>query len=286
MLTNRFILSACDAGTSDAITRGVVEGYPYGVLKCVNFVPNGEVFDSAIDTILPQCPDIDCGVQLNITRGKSICSDVLSLTDEECKFKNSFLMTAIKVYNPKDEKILPEIEREFRRQIEKVMAKAKVTHISSTDNIIVIPRIFDLVCKLAKEYGIKYIRSSYEKLYIVPDIFRHLNLLYFMNIAKTLMFNLAALFNDPLLYKYEIKTNDYMLGGIYEGMCDVLAVSYGISALKYNNITVECSIRPCRYNEGIIDNYFDEFLVTKNKKLKNKIEEIGFEITNYAEKEA
>ena len=100
------------------------------------------------------------------------------------------------------------------------------------------------------------------------------------------MYDVISLFNDSVLYKYGIKTNDYLLGGIYEGMCDVLAVSYGISALKYKNITVECSIRPCRYDEGIIDNYFDEFLVTKNKKLKNKIEEIGFEITNYAEKEA
>ena len=36
-----------------------------------------------------------------------------------------------------------------------------------------IPRIFELVCRLAKEYGIRQIRTQYEKPYIIPDVFKH-----------------------------------------------------------------------------------------------------------------
>ena len=68
-------------------------------------------------------------------------------------------------------------------------------------------------------------------------------------------------------------------------MMDALTVAYGVSIIKYNNITLEAIIHPCRYEDGTIDNHFDEFLLTKNKKLKEKIEELGYEITNYVKKE-
>ena len=282
-MTNKFILNACDVGTSNAVNRGVIEGCDLGLLKSINLVVNGDFFQDVVDKVLPSCPDIDCGVQLNITRGNSLCTDVLTLTDDKRKFNNSFLKIFINSCNPKNGNFLSEVEREFRRQIETAMSKTKITHISSTDNVHAIPKIFEIVCRLANEYGIKYVKSCYEKIYIVPDIFRHFKADYYKNILKALLLNMLSLFNDPLIYKYNLKTNDYYIGGIYEGMCDSLAISYGISALKYNNIIVETGIRPCRYDEGTIDNYFDEFLVTKNQKLKNKIEAIGFEITNYAE---
>ena len=37
---------------------------------------------------------------------------------------------------------------------------------------------------------------------------------------------------------------------------------------------------------SVEDNHFDEFMLMKNRKLKEKIERLGFEITNYVEKEA
>ena len=64
-------------------------------------------------------------------------------------------------------------------------------------------------------------------------------------------------------------------------MMSSLAISYGLMAIKENNITAEALIHPCRYDNGTIDNHFEEFQITKNLKLKEKIEKIGFEITNY-----
>ena len=88
--------------------------------------------------------------------------------------------------------------------------------------------------------------------------------------------------NKQIVEQYELKTNDYLIGVGYTSMMDSLCVSYGLMALKYKNITAEALIHPCRYQDGTIDNHFNEFLITKNKKLKTRIEELGFEITNYA----
>ena len=74
-------------------------------------------------------------------------------------------------------------------------------------------------------------------------------------------------------------------GVSFTSMMNSLAISYGLMAIKYDKIVAEALIHPCRYEDGTIDNHFEEFQITRNKKLKEKIEQLGFEITNYADKE-
>jgi hypothetical protein len=64
-----------------------------------------------------------------------------------------------------------------------------------------------------------------------------------------------------------------------------LAVVYGLRPLSGRNITIEVPLRPCRYEEGTIDKFFDEYMILCNKKLKSKLERSDFEITNYVKKE-
>ena len=52
------------------------------------------------------------------------------------------------------------------------------------------------------------------------------------------------------------------------------------------DVIVETIIHPSRYEDGTINNRFDEFLLIKNKKLRAKIEKLGFEIANYVKKES
>ena len=103
---------------------------------------------------------------------------------------------------------------------------------------------------------------------------------------KTILLGFFTIFNEATVHKYELKTNDYLVGVLYTSMMDALTVSYGVMAVKYDNVTVEALIHPSRYEDGTVNNRFDEFLLTKNKKLKEKIERLGFEITNYVEKES
>lgn len=285
MAKKKFILNADDFGMSKAFNRAVLEGYAEGLLKSASLTANGEAFDEAVEQIIPQCPDLGIGIHLNIIEGQSLCSDLKTLTDENCNFNLSYIKLLIKSYNPKETEFLSEVEREFRRQIEKVMSKTPVTHIDSHVHVHSIPKIFDLVCRLAKEYGIKQVRTQFERPYLIPDLYKHLNKVFFVNLIKVMLLDTFTVFNEATIYKYGLNTNDYLIGVTYTSMMDALSVAYGVMAINMDKVTVEALIHPCRYKDGTIDNHFTEYLITKNKKLKDKIEKLGYEITNYVEKD-
>ena len=285
MADKKFILNADDFGMSEAYNRAILEGYSSGILKSASLVANGEAFEEAWKKVIPACPDLGVGIHLNVIEGKSLCLGLDRLTDEEGNFNNSYVQLLLKSLNKKDAVFMEQLEKEFRAQIEEVMKHTKVTHIDSHVHVHSIPPIFELVCRLAKEYGIKQIRSQYEKPYMVPDVFKHLNMKYPVNLIKVMLLNFFTLINESKVQKYELNTNDYLIGVAYTSMMNSLTVSYGLMAIKYDKVTVEALIHPCRYEDGTIDNHFAEFQITKNLKLKDKIEKLGYEITNYAQKD-
>ncbi len=277
----KFILNADDFGMSNAFNKAVLEGYSSGILKSASLVANGEAFAEACNRIIPSCPELGVGIHLNIIEGKSLCADLDRLTDENGNFSNSYIQLLIKSLNYKDNRFMEQLEKEFRAQIEKIKSKTEVTHIDSHVHTHSIPRIFELVCRLAKEYGIKQIRTQYEKPYIIPDIYQHLTIKYPINLIKVILLNTFTLVNETNVRKYGLNTNDYLIGVTYTSMMNSLAISYGLMAIRYDKVIAEALIHPCRYEDGTIDNHFTEFQITKNQKLKEKIEKIGFEITNY-----
>ncbi len=279
----KFILNADDFGMSEAFNRAVLEGYPSGILKSASLVANGEAFKEACENVLPACPGLGVGVHLNIIEGKSLCTNLDRLTDNDGNFNNSFGSLLLKSLNTKNNIFLEQVEKEFRAQIEEVLKYTKVDHIDSHVHVHSIPRIFDIVCKLAVEYKIPQVRTQFEKPYIIPDVHRHLNFKYPVNLIKVLLLNIFTLTNIHIVQKYNLKTNDYLIGVAYTSMMNSLAVSYGLMAVNQQEAVVEALIHPCRYDDGTIDNHFAEFQITKNLKLKDKIEKLGFQITNYVE---
>ena len=283
MSDKKFILNADDFGMSQAFNTAVLEGYSSGILKSASLVANGDAFEEACKDVIPACPDLGVGVHLNVIEGKSLCSGLDKLTDSEGNFNNSFGMLLLKSLNTKDNTFMEQLEKEFRAQIEKVLAHTGVSHIDSHVHVHSIPRIFELVAKLAKEYNIKQIRTQYEKPYIIPDVFKHLTIKYPINLIKVALLNFFTLINENTVQKYGLHTNEYLLGVTYTSMMNSLAISYGLMAIRYDKVIAEALIHPCRYENGTIDNHFTEFQITKNMKLKEKIEKLGYEITNYRE---
>ena len=281
----KFILNADDFGMSKAYNRAVLEGYESGILKSTSLTANGEAFEEACEKVIPACPDLGVGIHLNIIEGKSLCSDLDQLTDNQGNFNNSFGALLLKSLNPNNKAFMEQIEKEFRAQIEKVISRTKVTHIDSHVHTHSIPKIFELTAKLAKEYGIKQIRTQFEKPYLMPDASRIFNRKYPINLVKVALLEFFTLINEKNVFKYGLTTNDYLLGVSFTSMMNSLAISYGLMAIKYDKVVAEALIHPCRYEDGTIDNHFEEFQITKNQKLKEKIEKLGFEITNYANNE-
>ena len=285
MSDKKFVLNADDFGMSSAFNTAIYEGYQKGLLKSTSLVANGEAFDEAVEKVVNSCEGLGVGVHLNIIEGKALVEDQKELTDSNGNFNNSYGKLILKAFNRKNKDFMEQLENEFRAQIDKIRdAGVHITHIDSHVHTHAIPPIFELVCKLARDYEIPQIRTQYEHFYMVPDVYIHLNMAYPINLIKIGLLNFFTLKNKPVAKKYGLKTNDFLIGVGYTSMMNGLTVSSGLSALKNKKgIVAEALIHPCRYDEGFINNHFAEYQLSKNQKLKEKIENLGFEITNYVE---
>ncbi|MBQ8669011.1 ChbG/HpnK family deacetylase [bacterium] len=275
MVKKSFILNVDNFGLSNEYNQAVLEGYINGFLTSASICTNGEAYENAIHDILPDCPKLGVGIHLNITTGKSITECPL-LTDNGI-FNKNFLYF---YFNRKNEAILNQIANEFRAQIEKLKSDTNIDHISSNGCIHAIPEIFNIVCVLAKEFDIPFVRTHFEELYFVPRLVKHLNLKYPRNLVKLLTLQNLTKENRTSIDKYGLKTNDFLIGLNYEGMMSSETIELGLQVLDEDCI-VEAVIHPKKYNNSTKDNHTREFGITQNLTLKDTISRLGFDITNY-----
>jgi len=278
----KFILNADDFGMSKAYNKAVLDGYNHGFLTSASICANGNSFEAAVNEIIPECPNLGIGVHLNIIEGNSLqeFNQTASLTDVNKNFNNGYLKL---IYLSNNNWFIEQVEKEFRLQIEKVLKYSKVDHIDSHVHVHAIPKIFELTCKLAKEYEIKQVRTQFENFYVVPSLTKHLNLKYPPNILKIILLNSFTLNNRAVLKQYDLKTNDFIIGVGYTGMMEDSTIYHGLSALEdESNIVAEALIHPCCFDSDQPKNQHQkEFKTTQNLDLKDKIQRLGFEISNY-----
>ena len=275
MFDRKFILCADGFGLSSENNKAVLEGYVNGFLTCASLSVNTKYFDDAINNVLSDCQDLSVGICLNITRGNAL-TDVPLLTDESGAFNSGFTY----LLKNKSAELLGQIEQEFRAQIERFVTYKKPVHINSLDDIHSIPYIFNLTAKLAKEYNIKFIRTHQEELYFIPKLSKHLNIKYFKNFAKFLLLKRFTQINKLTVEKYQLRTNDFIIGVEYEDMMDFNAIEFGLKEISENGI-IECVIHPKKYNNSIKDSHTKEFGITLDKNIEEHIMKSGFEVTNY-----
>lgn len=276
MINKKFILNADDFGLTQYNNQAVLEGYNNGFLTSASLCSNTEAFDSAVHDILPDCPNLGIAAHLNIMEGKSLTNCPL-LTDNEGYFNSSYLKLILR-QNHKH--TLEQIENEFRAQIEKVLQHTQIDHLDSHVHTHAIPNIFELTCKLAKEYNIKYVRTQFEELYFIPKLAKHLNLSYPLNLVKIALLQYFTKINRKTIEKYDLKTNDFIIGVGYTGMMDSDAIEYGLKALEEECIA-EALIHPKKYDNCTKDSHTKEFAITQNMTLKDTISRLGFDLTNY-----
>lgn len=280
MSNKKFILNADDFGMSNAFNKAVLDGYNSGFLTSASICANGDAFSAAVNEIIPECPNLGIGVHLNVIEGNSMqdFTKTSMLTNLNGVFNNGYLKL---IYLSNNQLFLEQLEREFRIQIETVLKYSKVDHLDSHVHVHAIPKIFELTCKLADEYGIKQVRTQFEKFYFVPSVTKHINFKYPPNLLKIILLNSFTMNNKKSIEKYNLSTNDYIVGVGYTGLMDDKTVLHGLMAIK-EDVTVEALIHPCSFFDQKTKNQHQtEFMITQNLDLKDKIERLGFEITNY-----
>jgi predicted glycoside hydrolase/deacetylase ChbG (UPF0249 family) len=143
----RLIVTADDAGLHRGMTEGAIRAHREGIVTACSIVANGAAFQDAVER-LRDVPSLECGVHLTLVEERALTS--LRMPKKYTTFVPLYLARAISI---------DAIERELRAQLEKVLAAGlRVTHLNGHQHLHLLPRIFEVTMKLAREHAIPYVR--------------------------------------------------------------------------------------------------------------------------------
>jgi predicted glycoside hydrolase/deacetylase ChbG (UPF0249 family) len=152
------VVTADDVGLHPGMTLGALEAHEEGIVTACSVVANGRAFEDAVERLRDH-PKLDVGVHLTLVgeRPLSPSERVRSLLGRDGAFLPNFRAFTRRYLLGRIN--AAEVEEELRRQIERLLAAGlTVVHVNSHQHLHVLPKIFEIVLRLAEEYGIGFIR--------------------------------------------------------------------------------------------------------------------------------
>ncbi len=162
MKMKSLIVNADDFGLTEGVNRAILDGHRKGIITSTTLMANGMAFEPAV-AVSSAVPTLGVGVHLNLTQGRPICtaSQVPTIVTSEGSFYPSPGILAQRILARKVE--LGHIENELRSQIQKIAsAGIRITHLDGHKHIHLLPPIFNVVVRLAREFGIQCVRCPIE----------------------------------------------------------------------------------------------------------------------------
>jgi hopanoid biosynthesis associated protein HpnK len=156
------IVNADDLGWTAGVNRGIAEAHRNGIVTSASLLANGAAFAGGVE-VARQNPRLSVGVHLNLSDGAPVAGReaVPSLLNEAGEFAGGpeglLLKIAMRGLTEGD------VEKEWEAQIRKVRdAGVAVTHLDGHKHVHMLPGLFEIALRLAKQRGIGAIRVSHE----------------------------------------------------------------------------------------------------------------------------
>ena len=157
----RLVVNADDFGMADSINEGILEAHRRGIVTSTTLLANGSAFDAAV-AMARSAPKLGVGVHLNLTQGAPVAdaAQVPSLVaGGEFARPPAVLLRGVLSGRVR----LDDLERELSAQIEKVRAAGiAITHLDGHKHVHMLPRVFPVVLRLAKRFGVPAVRRATE----------------------------------------------------------------------------------------------------------------------------
>lgn len=144
------------------MTLGALRAHDEGIVTACSVVANGRAFAAAIDPLRDR-PRLDVGIHLTLAgeRPLSPPEQVPSLVSRSGAFLRDFRAFTWKYL--RGGIATAEAEEELRRQIERLLGTGlPIGHANSHQHLHVLPRLFEIVLRLAEEYRIPFVRIPAE----------------------------------------------------------------------------------------------------------------------------
>jgi predicted glycoside hydrolase/deacetylase ChbG (UPF0249 family) len=157
----RLIVTADDVGLHRGMTDGALRAHEAGIVTACSIVANGASFEHAVERLRDH-PKLCVGIHLALVEERPVAEDVESLLGSSGLFHGSYFDFVPRYFARRI--VIDEVEREFRAQIERVLAAGiRLEHVNGHQHLHLLPRIFSVVQRLAEEYAIPYVRTVDER---------------------------------------------------------------------------------------------------------------------------
>jgi len=162
------VVNADDFGYSRSVNAGILEAHLTGIVTSTSIMAPGAAFADAA-ALAVATPTLDVGVHLSFYRGDAVLPSgkVPSLLGPDGRFPGSWKVIVRRLIAGTFD--LRQLEAELRAQIERVReAGIRPTHLDGEKHLHLWPSVFDVVCRLAVESGIRELRVVREPLSLSP----------------------------------------------------------------------------------------------------------------------
>ena len=256
-----------DFGVSHGVNSGIKDSFLKGLTTSASIRTNGPAFNEAVQLAKTKLKGMGLGLHLNLTDGKT---HLPFLANSKGFYKYNFLTYLLFSYNRKIRKAI-EKELDFQFKIAKTSG-LKIDHVDGQDHIHMIPRIFEIVCKLCKKYCVRNIRLSREPYHHVGsrEDFRPF---FNSSILKLAVLNYLAKKNLAILKKYNMRSTDAFYGVLHTNFMVTPTIKAAIiNAQKLGSKTIQITSHPAKINNPKDKIYSSPFFA-KYANLENRRKE-------------
>jgi chitin disaccharide deacetylase len=162
--TKQVILNADDFGLTRGVNEGIIRAHRDGILTSATLMANGPAFDHAIE-LARAIPSLGVGCHLVLVGGQSVAppKEIPSLARPDGRLPDSLPLFAARVSSGRIRQA--DIERELRAQVDKIRsAGISPTHFDTHKHTHIVPRVLEVIGRIAQDVGVTAIRKPFERL--------------------------------------------------------------------------------------------------------------------------
>lgn len=148
-MIRQLVVNADDFGFTPDVNRGILEAHRHGILTATTLMANGDAFEDAV-RLAGEAPTLDIGCHLVLVGGRSLVAGS-PYPPTVTKLLAALARREIDPYR--------ELQAQVRRIVE---AGIHPTHLDTHKHTHLAPSVLDAVARLAREFGISWVRRPFD----------------------------------------------------------------------------------------------------------------------------
>ncbi len=235
----KLILYNDDFGVTYGLTNAIRDSFLNGTTTCASIRTNGLAYPYAVEEVIPTVSGLELGLHLNLTEGPPNAdpSQVPRLIDRRGYMKNTFLDFYRSLKH--DAELLKETEIEMRAQFENaVQSGLALNHVNGHQHIHMIPEVFEIICRMMNQYGIRFIRIPSEPFFFSSCFQDTRHMICNFNLIKHLLLRRLSWRAQDCLRKSQLKSVGCFVGILYTGRMSLEAFETGLRKLEGRGIPI------------------------------------------------